>query len=67
MAMDDDLPESVAISPDGKWAAVRGYKGRIDLWNLVERERSQQLDQTENRGPSMTFSAGRSLSRNRGA
>lgn len=57
MPMDTDLPESVAISGDGTWAAVRGLEGHIDLWNLTERKRSHQLDQTENRGSAMTFSA----------
>lgn len=57
MPMDGDLPESVAISHDGKWAAVRGEQGHIDLWNLTERKRFHRLDQTENRGSAMTFSA----------
>lgn len=57
MPMEKDGPASVAITADGKMAAVRGTNGLIDLWDLASKKKLKSLDQTEVRGSAMAFSA----------
>lgn len=57
MPMENDGPVSVAITADGKLAAVRGTNGQIDLWDIGKKEKLRSLDQTEVRGGAMAFSA----------
>jgi|GEM_PF-1912659 len=57
MPMENDGPVSVAITADGRLAAVRGTNGHIDLWDTAETRKVKSLDQTEVRGGAMAFSA----------
>src|SRR3546814_11454367 len=46
------MPHEIAISPDGKQAAVVAYGGKtIDIFDVASREKVRTLDLGENDGP----------------
>lgn len=46
------MPHEIAISPDGRQAAVVAYGGRsIDIFDIAARTRSRQIDLGANEGP----------------
>jgi YVTN family beta-propeller protein len=46
------MPHEIAISPDGRQAAVVAYGGRsIDIFDIAARTRRQQIDLSPNEGP----------------
>lgn len=46
------MPHEIAISPDGRQAAVVAYGGRtIDIFDIATRERLRSIDLTPNEGP----------------
>jgi len=47
-----DMPHEIAISPDGKRAAVVAYGGRsVDIFDVASRSRLKTIDLSPNRGP----------------
>ena len=51
-AVTGDMPHEIAISPDGRQAAVVAYGGRsVDIFDVASRSRLKTIDLLPNRGP----------------